>query len=73
MIRDRWLALGGAGSFLGYPTTDETAARDGVGRFNDFERASIYWHPPPVPHEIHGLIRQRWRDLGANCRPWAAR
>ncbi len=69
MIRDRWLALGGAGSFLGYPTTDETAARDGVGRFNDFERASIYWHPATGAHEIHGLIRQRWRDLGGELSP----
>lgn len=40
-IRDRWTALGGPSSFIGYPTSDEMPVMDGsnnqVGRFNIFE------------------------------------
>lgn len=65
MIRDRWLALGADASPFGYPTTDETAAADGVGRFNDFEGASVYWHPASGAYEVHGAIRARWQAMGA--------
>jgi len=65
MIRDRWRALGGEGSPFGYPTSDETSAADGVGRFNNFENASIFWYPATGAFEVHGLIRDRWRALGA--------
>jgi uncharacterized protein with LGFP repeats len=40
-IRDRWLALGGAGSSLGYPTSDEYAVPG--GRQSDFEHGSVRW------------------------------
>jgi hypothetical protein len=43
-IRDRWLALGGAGSFLGNPVTDEMDFSEG-GRVSVFERGAIYWWP----------------------------
>ncbi len=65
MIRARWLELGGEGSAFGYPTSDETATHDGVGRFNNFEGASIFWHPSTGAFEVHGLIRERWRAMGA--------
>lgn len=65
MIRARWLALGGEGSPFGYPISDETTAADGVGKFNHFEHASVYWHPATGAFEIHGLIRERWRTMGA--------
>jgi len=64
LIRARWLALGGEGSQCGYPMTDETTALDGVGRFNDFQGASFYWHPLTDAFEVHGRIRDRWRALG---------
>src|SRR5436853_722022 len=42
-IRAKYVALGGPGGFLGYPTTDETPTPDGVGRFNHFANdGSIY-------------------------------
>jgi hypothetical protein len=63
-IRARWLALGAEGSAFGYPTSDETPALDGTGRFNNFENASIYWHPQTGAYEVHGLIRDRWRAMG---------
>ena len=64
-IRARFLALGSEGSAFGYPTSDETVAQDGVGRFNNFENASIFWHPDTDAHEIHGPIRERWRAMGS--------
>lgn len=43
-IRERWEALGGPGSFLGNPITDETEFSEG-GRVSVFERGQIYfWH-----------------------------
>jgi hypothetical protein len=63
-IRGRWLALGGEGSVFGYPTSDETTTPDGVGRFNSFENASVFWHPSTGAFEVHGLIRERWRAIG---------
>lgn len=63
-IRARWLALGGEGSVFGYPTSDETPTPDGVGRFNNFENASVFWHPSTGAFEVHGLIRDRWLAMG---------
>ncbi|MDX0319486.1 hypothetical protein GOC38_17885 [Sinorhizobium meliloti] len=65
LIRDRWEELGSERSHLGYPLTDETPTSDGVGRFNHFERGSIYWHPDTGAHEVRGLIRDRWAELGS--------
>jgi hypothetical protein len=65
MIRARWLALGGDASPFGYPISDETTAADGVGKYNHFEHASVYWHPSTGAYEVHGLIRERWRTMGA--------
>jgi len=64
LIRAAWLTLGGEGGAFGYPLSDETAAPDGIGRFNDFQNCSIYWHPSTGAWEVHGLIRHRWRELG---------
>jgi len=63
-IRARWLSLGGEGSAFGYPTSDETPCSDGVGRFNTFENASVFWHPTTGAFEVHGSIRQRWLAMG---------
>jgi hypothetical protein len=63
-IREKWASLSWERGFLGYPTTDETATPDGVGRFNHFQGGSIYWTPQTGAHEVHGAIRQRWAALG---------
>lgn len=60
----RYRALGGSGSVLGYPTTDETGTPDGIGRFNHFQAGSIYWTPATGAHEVHGLIRTFWAAGG---------
>jgi hypothetical protein len=44
-IRDKWASLGWEQSFLGFPTSDELALADGIGRFNNFEGGQIAWSP----------------------------
>src|SRR5215470_8902497 len=70
-IRDKYLALGGPGGFLGVPVTDELPTPDGVGRFNHFRSAgstiadgSIYWTPGGGAWSIHGAIRVKWASMG---------
>jgi hypothetical protein len=64
LIRDKWASMGWELSFLGYPITDELRTPDGDGRYNHFEKGSIYWSPTTGAHEIHGLIREKWANLG---------
>jgi hypothetical protein len=63
-IDEKFRSLGGCESFLGGPITEERATPDRIGRYNVFERGSIYWTPSIGAHEVHGAIRDRWRDLG---------
>jgi hypothetical protein len=63
-ILAKYQELRAEGGFLGYPTTDELGTPDGVGRYNHFERGSIYWSPGNGAREIHGAIRDRWQTLG---------
>lgn len=63
-IYEKYLELGGEGSFLGYPLTDEKAAADNAGRFNHFEGGSIYWSVATGAHEVHGEIRDKWTQTG---------
>ncbi|MDO5682754.1 MAG: PKD domain-containing protein [Propionibacteriaceae bacterium] len=64
-IRAKWAALGWETSVLRFPTTNETATADRVGRFNNFEGGSIYWSPGTGAWEVHGLIRDEWMRRGA--------
>jgi hypothetical protein len=64
VIRDKWAALGWEVGFLGYPITDETSTPDNVGRFNVFQGGSIYFSPATGAHEVHGVIRDKYRDVG---------
>lgn len=63
-ISDKYTALGGAGGFLGNPTITEQTAPDGVGKYRHYQGGSIYWSPSTGAHEVHGLIRGRWAELG---------
>jgi uncharacterized protein with LGFP repeats len=64
LIHDRWVALGREKSVVGYPITDEKGTPDGVGRYNVFQRGSIYWSPSTGAHEVLGRIRDKYKDLG---------
>ncbi|MBL9016715.1 MAG: hypothetical protein JNL83_21185 [Myxococcales bacterium] len=63
-IEEKYLALGGCGSVLGTPTTEERGTPDGVGRYSVFERGSIYWTPHLGAFEVHGEIRDKWAAVG---------
>jgi uncharacterized protein with LGFP repeats len=43
-IRDAWITLGGSQGQLGYPTSDEETAPDGVKK-STFEHGTITWKP----------------------------
>jgi uncharacterized protein with LGFP repeats len=59
----KYAAVGGPSGPLGQPLNDE-ASVPGGGRFNDFQNASIYWHPKTGAHVILGAIREKWRQPG---------
>jgi L,D-peptidoglycan transpeptidase YkuD (ErfK/YbiS/YcfS/YnhG family) len=63
-ILQRWAALRWEAGVLGLPTTDERTTPDGVGRYNHFQRGSIYWTPQTGARDIRGAIRDRWASLG---------
>lgn len=63
-ILEKYEQLGAEASLLGYPTTDETGTPDARGRFNHFQRGSIYFTPQTWAHEVHGLIRSYWAENG---------
>lgn len=64
LIRDRWAASGWETGTLGYPLTDERTAPDGAGRFNFFEKGSIYWSPSTGAHIVGGQIYETWAAHG---------
>jgi uncharacterized protein with LGFP repeats len=61
-IHTRYRAIGAEGSALGYPTTDEGGAP--TGRFNHFQRGSVYWTPNYGAWELFGAVLGRWNALG---------
>ena len=63
-IRDTWSRFGWELGPLGYPLTNESVTQDGIGRYNHFQRGSIYWTPAIGAREVRGAIRQRWSSMG---------
>ena len=63
-VAQRWAATGWETGPLGYPVSDQTVTADGIGRFNHFQRGSIYWTPLTNAHEIHVAINDKWVSLG---------
>ena len=65
LILDRYLRLGGPGTFLGLPTTDEKPSATRTGRYSVFSGGVVVWSPPTGAHEVHGAIQARWSALRA--------
>lgn len=63
-IDAKYRALGGCSSVVGGAVTAELGTPDGIGRYNVFERGSIYWTPNTGAFEVHGRIREVWGELG---------
>jgi uncharacterized protein with LGFP repeats len=62
-ILKKWRQSGEVPGF-GYPVTDEIVTRDGTGRYNRFERASIYWTRQTGAHPVTGRILKAWAATG---------
>ncbi len=66
LIRDKYNALGGPGSSLGFPVTDEyttpNPAKD--GRYNHFQGGYIYYSGGPSAYEVKGAILDFWGSQG---------
>ncbi|QBS44845.1 LGFP repeat-containing protein [Nocardia sp. CS682] len=63
-IRTKWEESGAERGPLGYPTSDEVVAPDGMGRFNRFDRGMIYWSPSAGAHSVTGRILEVWAGAG---------
>jgi len=63
-IYQKYLQLKGEDGLLGFPVSDELTAMDTVGRFSNFEKGSIYWHPLSGAFEIHGQVKAKWLAAG---------
>jgi hypothetical protein len=63
-IRTTWLAQGGVGGALGFPTTDELSTPGRTGAYTHFQGGSVYWSPTTGAHSVVGAIRARWAALG---------
>jgi uncharacterized protein with LGFP repeats len=63
LIFDKWAQMGGSKSVVGNPTTDELPAARG-GRYNEFERGYIYWHPDFGAQAVYGEIGKKWNEQG---------
>jgi hypothetical protein len=63
-ILDKWAeAKWGAGP-LGFPTSNEMPTFDGIGRYSNFDRGTISYHPETGAHIVEGMIAARWQQLG---------
>lgn len=56
-IKIRWNDLGWERSYLGYPSSDESACADG-GRVNSFQHGGIYWWPDSGAVDINDVAVQ---------------
>ncbi|HET9500955.1 MAG TPA: N-acetylmuramoyl-L-alanine amidase [Marmoricola sp.] len=63
-IRWRYDRIGGTGSFLGFPTSDERATGVSNGRFNHFQRGGIYWSAGTGSHWVFAAINGLYNHLG---------
>ncbi|WP_432540905.1 twin-arginine translocation signal domain-containing protein [Kineococcus sp. SYSU DK002] len=69
LILEKFGDLGWEAGVLGYPTTDELSTPDGRGRFNHFERGSVYWTPGTGANAVVGAIREAWKAWGWEAGP----
>ena len=68
-IDDKYAELGGPNGCWGHPVDEgvgsaEMNTASGRGRVRNFQGGSIYWSLDTGAHEVHGLIRVKWAQLG---------
>lgn len=64
IIRSRWLAAGGSGGPLGWPTSTVTACDAGTGCVQTFQGGAVTWSASTGAQVVGGEIYQRWRSSG---------
>lgn len=64
-ISIKYSDLGGLKGFPGKPLSKELPTSDGKGRYQKFEHCDIYWHPELGAFEVHGAIRDTYRNFKA--------
>ena len=64
-LNTAWGRYGGHGGFLGYPTSDQQTAHDGVGQFQTFEAVTCCGTRAST-RERHGDILTRYLQLGGS-------
>ena len=63
-IATKWSSVGGAGGFLGNPTTAILPTPVKSGYYQHFQGGSVYFSPATGSHIVRGLIRDRWASTG---------
>ncbi|PTR22480.1 S-formylglutathione hydrolase FrmB [Rhodococcus sp. OK519] len=59
----------GPAGVLGFPTTGELGTPDGRGRFNHFQKGSVYWTGQTGAHAVSGPIKDEWVKQGWETGP----
>ncbi|SDX49414.1 Uncharacterized conserved protein, contains LGFP repeats [Modestobacter sp. DSM 44400] len=62
-----WAGMGADTGVLGYPTSGELVAADGVGRLQQFQGGSIFWSPTTGAQPVRGAMFAAWARLGADA------
>lgn len=63
-IRNKYNAMGGPGSWLGLPKTEELQNPGATGYRSEFIHGSIYWSPTTGAHPVTPLYMTRWSEHG---------
>jgi uncharacterized protein with LGFP repeats len=63
-VQAAWAALGAEHGALGYPTTGTAVTGDKVGRYQHFQKGSIFWSPSTNAHSVVGPVKDLWASLG---------
>ncbi|WP_161987462.1 LGFP repeat-containing protein [Prescottella subtropica] len=63
-IRDKYNAMGGPASFLGYPTSPEYQNPGATGYRSEFLNGSIYWSAATGAHPVTPLYMTKWNEHG---------
>jgi uncharacterized protein with LGFP repeats len=64
LLRDAWAASGWENGPLGYPSADAMTLPDGIGRYQQFQKGSVYWSPSSGAHVLFGPVYGAWAATG---------
>jgi uncharacterized protein with LGFP repeats len=59
-----WASTGYERGALGYPTNSAGPTGDGVGRYEHFQKGSVFWSPTTGAHSVRGAFRTAWAATG---------